>query len=62
VDEAHNLVDRAREMFSADLDGREILEVRRALKQAAPRCAKALANAFGDAETWRPHRRFRRTG
>jgi len=43
VDEAHNLVDRAREMFSADLDGREILEVRRALKQAAPRCAKALA-------------------
>src|ERR1035438_8663800 len=43
VDEAHNLVDRAREMFSADLDGREILEVRRAIKQAAPRCAKALA-------------------
>ena len=43
VDEAHNLVDRAREMFSADLDGREILEVRRALKQAVPRCAKALA-------------------
>ena len=43
VDEAHNLVDRAREMFSANLDGREILEVRRAVKQAAPRCAKALA-------------------
>jgi DNA excision repair protein ERCC-2 len=43
VDEAHNLVDRARGMFSADLDGREILEVRRAIKQAAPRCAKALA-------------------
>ncbi len=42
VDEAHNLVDRAREMFSADLDGREILEVKRAIKQAAPRCAKAL--------------------
>lgn len=44
VDEAHNLVDRAREMFSADLDGREILEVKQAVKQAAPRCAKALAN------------------
>jgi DNA excision repair protein ERCC-2 len=42
VDEAHNLVDRAREMFSADLDSREIQEVRRALKQAVPHCAKAL--------------------
>lgn len=42
VDEAHNLVDRAREMFSADLDGREILNVRRAIKQTVPRCAKAL--------------------
>jgi len=43
VDEAHNLVDRAREMFSAELDGREILDVKRAIKKAAPRCAKALA-------------------
>jgi DNA excision repair protein ERCC-2 len=42
VDEAHNLVDRARDMFSADLDGREILEVKRAVKKAAPNCAKAL--------------------
>ncbi len=42
VDEAHNLVDRAREMFSADLDGQEILDVKRAIKQAAPRCSKAL--------------------
>jgi DNA excision repair protein ERCC-2 len=42
VDEAHNLVDRARAMFSADLETREIQDVRRALKQAAPRCAKAL--------------------
>jgi DNA excision repair protein ERCC-2 len=42
VDEAHNLVDRAREMFSADLETREIQEARRALKQAVPRCAKAL--------------------
>jgi DNA excision repair protein ERCC-2 len=42
VDEAHNLVDRAREMFSADLDSREILDVKRAVKQAAPRCSKAL--------------------
>jgi DNA excision repair protein ERCC-2 len=43
VDEAHNLVDRARDMFSADLNTREIQEVRRALKQAVPRCAKALS-------------------
>ncbi|HOX56569.1 MAG TPA: ATP-dependent DNA helicase [Candidatus Paceibacterota bacterium] len=43
VDEAHNLVDRAREMFSADLEVREIQDVRRALKDAVPRCAKALS-------------------
>ena len=42
VDEAHNLVDRAREMFSAELDGHEILTVQRAIKNAAPRCSKAL--------------------
>ena len=43
IDEAHNLVDRAREMFSADLEGREILDVKRAIKKSAPRCTKALA-------------------
>src|ERR1035437_7988206 len=42
VDEAHNLVDRAREMFSAELDGQEILEVKRAIQKVAPRCSKAL--------------------
>jgi DNA excision repair protein ERCC-2 len=42
VDEAHNLVDRAREMFSADLDGSEILDVKRSIAKAAPRCFKAL--------------------
>ena len=42
VDEAHNLVDRARDMFSADLDGREILAVQRAIAKAVPRCTKAL--------------------
>jgi DNA excision repair protein ERCC-2 len=42
VDEAHNLVDRARDMFSAELGTKEIHDVRRALKQAVPRCAKAL--------------------
>jgi DNA excision repair protein ERCC-2 len=31
-------------MFSADLDGREILEVKRTLKKAVPSCAKALTH------------------
>jgi len=43
VDEAHNLVDRAREMFSAELDLGEIREVRRAVQHALPRCARALS-------------------
>jgi len=42
VDEAHNLVERAREMFSAELGLREVREVRRAVKPALPRCARAL--------------------
>ncbi|MGA2864928.1 MAG: ATP-dependent DNA helicase [Verrucomicrobiota bacterium] len=42
VDEAHNLVDRAREMFSADLGAQEIREVRRAIQARLPRCARAL--------------------
>jgi DNA excision repair protein ERCC-2 len=41
VDEAHNLVDRAREMFSAELDSQENLEVRRAIKQASSRQLRA---------------------
>jgi DNA excision repair protein ERCC-2 len=60
VDEAHNLVDRARDMFSADLDGREIQEIQRAVKSAAPRCARALnklhkaLREYADPETWYP--------
>ncbi len=42
VDEAHNLVDRGRDMFSAELDGREIRETRKAIREALPRCARAL--------------------
>ncbi|MEI9962726.1 MAG: hypothetical protein WDM76_16900 [Limisphaerales bacterium] len=42
VDEAHNLVDRAREMFSADLRVEEIDEVRRMVKSSVPRLAKSL--------------------
>jgi DNA excision repair protein ERCC-2 len=42
VDEAHNLVDRAREMFSATLNFQDVQNVRRAIKIDVPRCAKAL--------------------
>jgi Rad3-related DNA helicase len=54
VDEAHNLVDRAREMFSADLNTKEIREVRHALKEAAPRCAKALSRLASEMRKLRP--------
>jgi DNA excision repair protein ERCC-2 len=36
VDEAHNLVDRSREMFSARLRKSEFLELRRAVKSHLP--------------------------
>lgn len=36
IDEAHNLVDRAREMFSATLEKKPILELRRATKVGEP--------------------------
>ena len=42
IDEAHNLIDRAREMFSASLDKASVLEIKKAVKDAAPDCAKAL--------------------
>lgn len=42
IDEAHNLPDRAREMFSASLEAEEIKSLRKALKHGAPRCFKAL--------------------
>ncbi len=42
VDEAHNLVERGREMFSAELTSGEIQAARRAMKGKLPACAKAL--------------------
>lgn len=41
IDEAHNLVDRAREMFSAKLTKRPFLDLKRALKDKLPKLAKA---------------------
>ena len=48
VDEAHNLVDRAREMFSAQLSKQPILELRRALKSDLP----GLYRALGRINSW----------
>lgn len=42
VDEAHNLVDRAREMFSADLSKREILDVKKMTKRSLPDISRVL--------------------
>ncbi|MDF2499842.1 MAG: putative repair helicase [Anaerosporomusa subterranea] len=43
IDEAHNLVDRAREMYSATLSKKPISELKQALKQSQPKLAKGLA-------------------
>lgn len=42
VDEAHNLPDRAREMYSAELDKQTVLELQRSLKPHLPALAKKL--------------------
>jgi DNA excision repair protein ERCC-2 len=42
VDEAHNLIDRAREMYSAGLEKERILSVRRLIKDRLPGIAKCL--------------------
>jgi len=43
VDEAHNLVERAREMYSAELSRQEFLKQRKGLKEAAPKAYQELA-------------------
>ncbi len=44
VDEAHNLVDRAREMFSAELCKKPFLDIKRSMKNMAPFVAKSAAD------------------
>lgn len=44
VDEAHNLVDRAREMFSAELHKKPFLDIKRSMKAMAPSVAKSAAD------------------
>ena len=42
IDEAHNLVDRSREMFSAEIYKQPILDIRRQLKKDLPHIFKSL--------------------
>ena len=65
IDEAHNLVDRAREMFSADLYKSEVLAIKQAVNKAHPKLGKKLqainrhllklgkrCEKIGDEECW----------
>jgi DNA excision repair protein ERCC-2 len=42
IDEAHNLVDRSREMFSAEIYKQQMLDVRRAIRNELPQIYKIL--------------------
>jgi DNA excision repair protein ERCC-2 len=42
IDEAHNLVDRAREMFSAELSKRVFLDLKKIMQDKQPKIARAL--------------------
>lgn len=42
VDEAHNLVDRAREMYSAEIIKEDVLAAKNAIKKTRPKAAKQL--------------------
>ncbi len=44
IDEAHNLVDRSREMFSAEIIKQSFLDVRRAVKEDLPNIYKKLGS------------------
>ncbi len=48
VDESHNLVDRAREMFSASLEKSDFIELRRSVKEDLP----SVFRAAGKINTW----------
>ena len=42
IDEAHNLVDRAREMYSAEIYKKPVLKMKKEMKNVAPKISKAL--------------------
>ncbi len=53
VDEAHNLLDRARQMFSAELSESELRVTAAALMDCAPECAKAIQTISRKFAKWR---------
>lgn len=54
VDEAHNLVDRARDMFSAELRKTPLRELQKTIKDPLPDCARALDRVIRSFNaTWR---------
>lgn len=55
VDEAHNLVDRSREMFSAQLAKRPILALRRLMKDTLPSVFRSLGRVNAWLATQRRH-------
>lgn len=55
VDEAHNLVDRSREMFSAQLAKRPVLTLRRLIKDALP----SVYTSLGRVNAWMAAKRRR---
>ena len=48
IDEAHNLVDRGRDMYSASLVKEELMEARRACSEYQPRIARAIEKCNKD--------------
>ncbi len=58
IDESHNLAERAREMFSADLEREEILSVKKTVALELTGCARALGkvsaqiSALSKSEEW----------
>lgn len=47
IDEAHNLADRAREMFSAELSRPALADLKNAMEESLPACARILGRICG---------------
>ena len=53
IDEAHNLVERGREMFSAALIKEDFLEIRRTVKNTDPKLARSLKRCSDKMLAWK---------
>ena len=52
IDEAHNLIDRAREMFSASIEKKPLTELKKAIKSSEPKLAKMLTAVLTCVNRW----------